>query len=341
VSITLASDFDQLRQKWEDNPTQYLTSVHLHPEGDSVVLTARGRVFVAPAGSGRLVRASRKDGVRFRDVVFMPDGERLLGLSDETGELEFVTLPANGIGTDTPLTSDGEVLRFQGHPSPDGSYIAYTDNNLRLWLLEVASGRQRVISPLQQGIGDMAWSPDGRWLAYSMTAMNSFAQIQIYDTEEGTSVPLTSDRVNSHSAAWDAAGDFLYFLSDRNLRSSVSSPWGTRQPEPYFDEPMEIFHVALRPGLRSPFRPDDELYEAPERSEREQGEEPPPVVIDFEGLLNRVERVPVPSGNYSSLTAGRDALYWMSRGEGGAALTALRIDNEDPEPVEVATGVRS
>jgi len=73
IPITLASDFDQLRERWEDNPQQYLTSVHLHPEGESVVLTARGRVFVAPAGSGRFVRASRKDGVRFRDVVFMPD----------------------------------------------------------------------------------------------------------------------------------------------------------------------------------------------------------------------------------------------------------------------------
>ena len=84
IAITLASDFDQLREKWVKNPMQYLTSAHIHPEGESVVLTARGRVFVAPVGSGRLVRASRKDSVRFRDVVFMPDGT-LLGLSDETG----------------------------------------------------------------------------------------------------------------------------------------------------------------------------------------------------------------------------------------------------------------
>ncbi|MFC1543743.1 S41 family peptidase [Gemmatimonadota bacterium] len=340
VPITLASDFDQLREKWEDDPLQNLTSVHLHPKGESVALTARGRVFVAPVGSGRLVRASRKDGVRFRDVTFMPDGEQLLGLSDETGELEFVTLPVNGIGLDAPLTDDGEVLRFQGHSSPDGSRIAYTDNNNRLWLLEVASGRQQVISLNEEGAGDMAWSPDSRWLAYSMNAMNSFRQIQIYDTQEGTTVPVTSDRVNSSSAAWDAQGDFLYFLSDRNLRSVVSSPWGTRQPEPYFDRPMEIFQVALRAGLRSPFRPDDELYEEPAREEREQGEGPTPVRIDIEGLMARVDQVPVSSGNYSSLTAGRDALYWLSRGESGTSLMALRIGNEDPEPVEVATGVR-
>ncbi len=341
IPITLASDFDQLRERWEDDPQQFLTSVHLHPEGESVVLTARGRVFVAPAGSGRLVRASRKDGVRFRDVVFMPDGERLLGLSDESGELEFVTLPADGIGPDEPLTDDGEVLRFQGVPSPDGERIAYADNNRNLWLLEVESGRQRRISLNQEGASDLAWSPDSRWLAYSMTALNSFRQIVLYDTQERTTIPVTSDRVNSFSASWDADGDFLYFLSDRNLRSSVSSPWGTRQPEPYFDRQMEIFHVALRSGLRSPFRPDDELYSEPAGEERERGDEPVPVRIDVEGLMARIDQVPVPSGNYSSLAAGRNALYWVSRGQSGTSLMALAIDNDDPEPVEVASGTGS
>jgi len=87
IPITLASDFDQLRERWVKNPMQYLTSVHLHPKGESVVLTARGRVFVAPAGQGRLVRASSEGGVRYRDTVFMPDGEKLLSLGDASGEL--------------------------------------------------------------------------------------------------------------------------------------------------------------------------------------------------------------------------------------------------------------
>jgi tricorn protease len=57
IPITLASDLDQLREKWVEDPMQYVTSAHIHPEGESVVLTARGRVFVAPAKRGRFVRA--------------------------------------------------------------------------------------------------------------------------------------------------------------------------------------------------------------------------------------------------------------------------------------------
>ena len=146
IPITLPSDFDQLREKWVQNPMEYVTSAHLHPKGDAVVLTARGRVFVAPATQGRLVRAVRKDSVRFRDVVFMPEGTTLLGLSDETGELEFVTIPANGVGPDRRITNDGTILRFTGAPSPDGKWVAYNDNNSDLWVLEVATARQRKVS---------------------------------------------------------------------------------------------------------------------------------------------------------------------------------------------------
>ncbi|MGD8329562.1 MAG: hypothetical protein PVJ49_08995, partial [Acidobacteriota bacterium] len=259
IPITLASDFEQLREKWETNPMQYLTSAHLSEDGDSIVLTARGRVFVAPAGNGRLVQASREQGVRYRDVTFMPDGS-LVGLSDATGEFEWTRLPANGVGNPNPLSDNGTVLRFAGTVSPNGIWIGFTDMNRDLNLLDTRSGEVRVISENREGIGSMSWSPDSRWLAYTMTAMNSFQVIKLYNVETGTTTAVTSDRTNSVDPAWDPDGDFLYFISDRNLVSAVGSPWGPRAPEPYFPDPDKIYEVALRDGLRSPFRPDDELF---------------------------------------------------------------------------------
>jgi len=345
VPITLASDFDQLRERWVDDPMEYLTSAHLDPEGRSVVLTARGRVFVAPAKQGRLVRVSRNDGVRYRDVRFMPDGTRLLGLSDETGELELVSLPANGVGAGRRLTGDGTILRFDPLPSPDGRWAAYSDNNRDLWIVELAGGKRILVSENREGIGDFAWSPDSRWLAYSMTAENSFRQIKLYDVRTETSVPVTSDRQNSFEVAWDPDGDFLYFLSDRNLRTLVGSPWGWRQPEPYFDKPIEIFQVALRKGLRSPFKPDDELHRAVTDSGGSRDKAAvKPVVIEPDGLAGRLYQVPVPAGNYRSLAVTGDALFWLETGSGPAAdthLMAAKIANADVKPVAVMEDVRS
>ena len=39
--------------------------------------------------------------------------------------------------------------------------------------------------------------------------------------------------------------------------SIVGSPWGSRQPEPFYDKQTVIYHVSLVPGARSPFQPAD------------------------------------------------------------------------------------
>ena len=262
VPITLASDFDQLREKWIERPIKHLTSAHLHPSGQSVVLTARGGVFVAPARGGRFVRVSGKPGVRYRDACFMPDGKELLALSDETGELEFRLLPARGIGDEKAITHDGKILRWRGYPSPDGKHFAYSDKNEDLWVVDVATGRSKKISQSREGISDILWSPDSRFLVFNETALNTFSQLRLYELESGETTLLTSDRFNSFSPAWSPDGQWLYFLSDRALQSLVPGPWGTRQPEPYFDKSAEIFRLALRKGTRSPFAPADELHPA-------------------------------------------------------------------------------
>jgi tricorn protease len=352
IDISLASDFDQLREKWVQGPMEYLTSAHIHPQGEAVVMTTRGRVFVAPAGDGRLVRASFKPGIRYRDAVFMPDGESLLALSDESGELEFITMPADGVGEERPLTDNGTILRFQGHPSPDGKWVAYDDKNNDLWLLEIATGKQRVISGNREGVGDIAWSPDSRWVAFCQAATNTFVQILLHPVEGGETVILTSDRTNSMSPAWSRDGRFIFFLSDRNLRSVVGSPWGTRQPEPYFDKPIKLYALSLQEGVSSPFKPDNELTEGEAAAKPEPkgkaagasgGSEIPRVRIDRDGIQRRIHEIPVDPGNYGGLAANDKALFWVERGEGygsPAKLLALKIDNQDIEPETVVEDIR-
>lgn len=262
VPITLASDFDQSRERWIKNPMTYLSSAHLSPRGNRIALTVRGRVFVAPAEQGRLVEVTRHRNVRYRHAQFLPDGRSLLVLSDETGEQEFWRVPANGIGEPEQLTHNGTVFRYSGVPSPDGKWFAYDDKDFQLWLVHVEDSTTTRIAVSQNGaFYSLSWSPDSRWLAYVEYADNKYPQIKLYGLDERNTIEVTSDRVDSYEPVWSPDGKWLYFLSDRHFYSRVASPWGPRQPEPYFERTTKIYMVSLQAGERSPFRPADELHE--------------------------------------------------------------------------------
>lgn len=347
VAIRLASDFDQMRQKWIEKPMDYLTSAHLSPNGDRLVLTARGQVFVAPVGQGRFVEATRHQGVRYRQARFAPDGRSLLVLSDESGETEWWRLPANGVGQPEQLTTDAHVLRFDGVPSPDGRYIAYFDKNQMLWLFDTRKRATTKIAASDDGqFGNLAWSPDSHWLAFTEPAPSNFTQIKLYHVDDATITPLTSDRLDSYSPAWSPDGKWIYFLSDRVFQSLVSAPWGSREPEPFFDKPTRIYLIPLVKGLRSPFRPKDELLPpdtAAKSEKHDAATAAPTVTIDLDGIADRVSDVPVPSGNYGTLIVDGTRLFYLSSETSAPHTTnleAVAISPTDTAPKTLVKDVR-
>ena len=80
IPITLASDFDQLREHWVKKPIDYLSAFHISPDGTSAVFTARGEVFTLPVRSGRVVKVAANSAIRFREARFLPDGKGILAL---------------------------------------------------------------------------------------------------------------------------------------------------------------------------------------------------------------------------------------------------------------------
>ncbi len=271
IPIRLTSDFDQQREKWVTSPMDYLTAAHLSPDGDRVALTARGEVFVAPVGPGRLMAITRDKSARNREARFLPDGDRVLTLSDASGEVEFWTHPANGLGESTQLTHNAEILRWEGVPSPDGKYLAHHDKRQRLFLYTMETGEDKVIDEITQSFWDqftgLTWSPDSRFLAYVALASNTFQQVKIYDLAGDTVHPATSERYDSYAPAWSTDGKWLYFLSDRTFRSWADSPWGPRAPQPYFTNKTKVYFLALGLDQRSPFAPDNELIKEKKKQE--------------------------------------------------------------------------
>jgi tricorn protease len=381
IPITLTSDFDQLRDRWIKKPMDYVTGAHLAPDGSAAVFTARGEVFTLPANTGRIVKVAGKSEVRYREARYMPDGKSIIALSTESGETEFWKYPANGVGAPEQWTSDAKVLRWEGIPSPDARWLAHRDKDQQLWLYDTKTKEQkRIAQSMVDDFNDLTWSPDSQWLAYVEAATNTFAQIKLFNTKTGAIQAITSDHYNSSNPAWSTDGKWLYFLSDRMLKTTVEGPWGPRQPDPNFDRSMKIYELALTTGLRSPFTPADELHpdsdkpedkkkdetksddaKKPEDSKKTDKKEddkknaspdkasaekktPAVVNIDFTDISSRLSEVPAPPGNYSSLQAAEKRLCWRQRNEEAppkSALQCLDIANKGDSPETVLSDIKS
>lgn len=374
LPLTLDSDLDQTREHWIPNPTQWISSVDLAPDGERIAVTARGKVWVIPKTPGRVVALTPESGVRWRGAQFSVDGKTVLGLADTTGEVELTEVPADGSAPATTLTKDADVLRWAIASSPDGKLIAHSDKNQRLWLYSRAKGESTLVtSSTVDMIGDPTFSADGRMLAWVETGENHFHQIRIEDLATHTQSVLTTSRYDSSNPVFSPDGKWLYFLSDRDFVSSVTSPWGTYGPQPNFDQRTRIFALALQPDGISPFQPWDELRPKPaEEDGEEEGDadkngkkadarskkaakkdakkakkagvapsDLPAIVI--EGLAERIWTVPVPAGNYYGLSTNESALFWLAAGGTTEApvtdLLGLTIGNEPPEVTTVAAGI--
>ncbi len=380
IPITLVSDFDQLRDHWVKKPLEYLSMAHIAPDGSAAVFTARGEVFTLPAAaSGRIVKVAGNSGVRYRDARYMPDGKTILAISTETGETEFWSYPANGEGKPEQLTHNANVLRWDGVPSPDGHWLAHRNKNQELWLFDLKAKTDKKIAQSMNGDFDsLTWSPDSQWLAFEENADNTFTQIKVLNVNTGAMQALTSDHYNSGNPTWSSDGKWLYFLSDRMLTTVIHSPWGPRQPDPYFDHSMKVYELALTAGLRSPFAPVDELHpeqpakpdeakpdkgpndkakkevddkkaaeekKAGEEKKKEEEKKPiPPVNIDFTDIASRLNEIPVPPGNYSALQATDKRLCWLDRTDGPQPkrnLQCVDIANKGDAPETVWADVKA
>ncbi len=378
IPITLQSDFDQMREHWVKKPVDYLTEVHLSPDGGSAVFTARGEVFVIPAKQGRIVKVASNSAVRYREARFLPDGKSIVTLSTESGETEFWKYPANGVGAPEQWTRDAKVLRWDGVPSPDGRWLAHWNKDQELWLYDIKAKQEKRIAQSMNGdFGDLSWSPDSKWLAFAETADNSFQQVKIWNVDSGKIETITSDRYNSGNPVWSSDGKWLYFLSDRSLETSVQAPWGPREPEPHFDRTVKIYQLALTADLRSPFLPDDELHkdgkeigkdekdndkkdtdkkdsdkkdgdkkdsdkkDGDKKDSDKKDEKKVEVKIDFNDVAARVTEVPVHAGNYGSLQLTEKRLCWVSAVNEESSVQCLEIANKGDEPDTVLHGAGS
>lgn len=278
--------------------SEHLQDATPAPDGTGVAITVRGKAFTLANWSGAVRGHGTPEGVRHRLLTWLPGGERLVAVvGDEDPDERLVLLSATG---DTPpatlSTVDGLVTVLA--VSPVGARIAYATQRQELHVVDVDDPTHpRLLDrSAHDRIEDLAWSPDGRWLAYSVADTPHTTAIAVADTVTGVTARVTDPVLHDSAPAFDPDGRYLYFVGQRDftpvpdrVQFGLGFPLGSR---PYL--------VTLRAEEPSPFVPEAKpLGAEPDKPDADKPADPPePLAIDLAGITERVVAFPVPEGRY-------------------------------------------
>lgn len=324
LSITVPDD-GLARRPSRISAANNIESYDLSPKGERALFSARGDIFTAPIEKGPTRNLTHSSGAHDKWPSWSPDGSQIAFISDLSGEEELYLVPQDGSKPAQQITNGGSAMRYQPEWSADGKRIAFGDKDGKIWIVTLADRKmiEIVDSPSGQ-IRDYVWSPRGNYLAFSMpVSSNGNTSVYVWSATDNKVRRVTEGVFNAFNPVWDPQGSYLYFISNREFAPQISNVefnYATNRSS-------YIYAMALRKDVKHPFPPESDEVSVSKQAEKpaegapaeqsKPAEQPKPaepkaettpkppadLVVDFDGITNRVARVPVGADNYGGLAA--------------------------------------
>ncbi|MGC0316210.1 S41 family peptidase [Kitasatospora acidiphila] len=296
------------RRPFQITTARFLNDLICDSTGKSGVVGVRGSLYWLTHRDGPARALADTPGVRARLPVVLGHTGAVAWVTDAEGDdaLEIAPLPGQAARTEARRLAAGQLGRvLELVATPDGATLAVAAGDGRLLLVDAADGAVRELARSTFGpIRGLAFSPDSCWLAWSQpVAGRSLRRIRLIRLDRGAeALPLnvTDGRFEDEQPVFTRDGRYLVFLSWRGFdpvhdvhTGDLSFPLGCR---PYL--------VPLAADTPSPFA-------------AAVGDEPDPapgdgtVLVDPDGIGDRLVPFPVIAAKYSTPAAVRGGLVWL------------------------------
>ncbi len=322
LRIAVAAELTERRPRWEGGFGE-VRSGDLSPSGSRAVLELRGEIVTVPAKKGDPRNLSQSPGANDRSPIWSPKGDRIAWFSDRSGEYELVVSPQDGAGEIESFPLGGAGFYESPRWSPDGEKISYTDNSRSLYWIDLGSGMvTKVSSETMYGPVNTlhhAWSPNSQWLAYTRNTRTYHQQVFLYELTSGNSHSVTEGLADVGEPVFDVSGKYLYFLASTD--AGPVRTWFAQSGQD-MELSSHLYLAVLAKGEPSPLRRgSDEEESKPGASEEAKDgkaetetetDDDAPLVIDFDGLHERILDLPLPAASRHLLTPGAEGqIYYL------------------------------
>ncbi len=323
VPIEIKEDFDSGRAAFVD-ASKHMESVSPAPDGERVIVVARGNLFSVPAKDGASRELTNSPNAHERDAVWSPDGKWIAYNSDATGENELYVRSQDGKGQPQQITSGADTYYYRVIWSPDSKKLLWSDRKQRLRYVDIAT--KAVTEVDQDKFGEIQsydWSPDSQWIAWSRPEENDLTKIYLFSTASRKSVAVTDDWYASGNVAFSDDGKYLLFASSRDYKPT----FGEQEFESVYRDMGRVYLVTLAKETESPLAPrsdevgkgDKKDKDKEEKSDKKGDEKdakskkPVVVKVDPDGIHDRLVALDVTSGDYSDLRMVGDRIFYLRR----------------------------
>jgi Tol biopolymer transport system component/C-terminal processing protease CtpA/Prc len=342
VNISVGRDF-KFYPVEERTLTVGISHFDISPNGKYLSMVARGEVFVKP---------NDKDKTRSRNVSNHPYNEEssawlndslLLFISDRANNKPSLLLcksqefePANlyqsfQFDNTEVLNLPEGVSGFELSPQRDKIAVVEGRGNLYVYDID-STGRLSNQTTMIDGWdnpGGLAWSPDGKWLAYSLSDLNFNQEVYIHAADNSSKpVNISMHPRGDRSPVWSPDGSKLGFVSIRN--NGNNDIWFVWLREDDYEKTQRDWEEA------------DE-WETEEQEKKKKGKkgEVEPIVIDFEDIHERLVQVTSLPGNEGSPVIGPkgEMFYFTTNNgsragrEGSSDLMMIKWDGTEMKPL--------
>jgi len=338
LAIELSSDyrFDPMEHK---NYTGNINEYAVSPNGKYTAMTIRGEIFISKNDKEdqKAVNVSNHS-YRDQSPTWLNDST-LIFSSDRNGQYDlYMVRSSDPNKPDIFETLKHEISRItdtredETNPevSPDGKKIVYQRGRGTLITADIDAGGelsdQKVLLDGWASPGGVSWSPDSRWLAYSLSDLNFNSEIYIHAADGSRDpVNITLHPRGDFSPLWSRDGSKIGFISNRN--NGDNDLWFVWLKEEDWLKTEEDREEGY-------YFDDQEVKETEEKEEEgEDTEEPEPVHIDFENIHERLWQVTSLPGSEGNLTISKDGetFYYTagSPAESGFDLYSVKFDRSE------------
>jgi tricorn protease len=339
VNLDLKADyrFDPVELKSFTSKVEKITP---SPDGDASLLEIRGEIFIKENGKDkkRTINLS-KSPYRDRDASWLTN-EKILFVSDRDGQNDLYMIVSGDTNEKNLFkTLKHKIIRLTDSPeqesnpviAPDGKSVAFVRGRGQLLIASISDGNKLVKeTKLLDGWDTpegISWSPDSKWIAYSLSGLNFNEEIYIHkaDNTKGP-VNISMHPKYDVNPVWSPDGKKLVFSSNRN--NGDFDVWFVWLQKEDWEKTKEDWEESVSEPKKEKDKTD----------EKEAKGKPEIIVkIDFEDIFERQEQVTSYTGGEFVNTVSKDGktiYYTTQRGDRGNAkvdsdLYSIKWDGKD------------